>query len=209
MTPVSMLLTDAFSHHDACFYYCFNASRRCVFLTWRLLQCFSEMHFPIMTPVSIIIRDAISYHDACFYYSQRCIFLSWRLFQCFSEMHFPIMTPVSIILRDAFSYNDACFYYFHRCIFLSWRLFLLFSQMHFLSWRLFLLFSEMHFPIMTLVYILFADALFYHDLGLILADVLFRSCVVIDKGCLSGSVWLRQDGATSKGWLRTRALSNS
>ena len=67
----------------------------------------------------------------------------------------------------------------------------------------------MHFPIMTLVYILFADALFYHDLGLIVADVLFRSCVVIDKGCLSGSVWLRQDGATSKGWLRTRALSNS
>ncbi len=91
------------------------------------------------------------------------------------------MTPVSMFLRDAFFYHDAFFS----------------------------LFSEMHFPIMTLVSVLFADALFYHDLGFILADVLFRSCVVIDKGCLSGSVWLRQDGATSKGWLRTRALGNS
>ena len=182
-------------------------------LSWCLFLLFPQMHFPIMTPVSMLLTDAFSHHDACFYYcfnaSRRCVFLTWRLLQCFSEMHFPIMTPVSIIIRDAISYHDACFYHFHRCIFLSWRLFLLFSQMHFLSWRLFLLFSEMHFPIMTLVYILFADALFYHDLGLILADVLFRSCVVIDKGCLSGSVWLRQDGATSKGWLRTRALSNS
>ena len=152
VTPVSMLLTDAFSHHDACFYYCFNASRRCIFLTWRLLQCFSEMHFPIMTPVSIIIRDAISYHDACFYHFHRCIFLSWRLFQWCSQMHFSMMTPVSIVFTDAF---------------------------------------------------------FYHVLGLILGYVLFCHCVVIDKGVLSGSVWLRQDGATSKGWLRTRALGNS
>jgi len=67
----------------------------------------------------------------------------------------------------------------------------------------------MHFSIATLVSIVFTDAYFYHDLGLILADVLFCRRVAIDKGVLSGSGWLRQPGATSKGWLRTRALGNS
>ena len=67
----------------------------------------------------------------------------------------------------------------------------------------------MHFSIMTLVSNVLADAFFYHDLGLTLGYVLFCHCVIIDKGVLSGSVWLRQDGATSKGWLRTRALGNS
>ena len=74
MTPVSIIFTDAFFYRDACFYYshrcivyrdaCFYCSHRCIFQSWRLFQCCSQMHFPIMTPVSIIVSMLLA--DAFF-----------------------------------------------------------------------------------------------------------------------------------------------
>ena len=120
------------------------------------------------------------------------------------------MTLVCIVFRHAFFYHEACFNGTHRYIFLSWRWFVLCLDMHFsIMTPVSMVLTDAFFYDDAGFYIFFTDACFCHDLGLILGYVLFCHCVVIDKGVLSGSVWLRQYGATSKGWLRTRALGNS
>ena len=92
MTPVSIVFTDAFCYHGACFnsphrcifFYqgaCLNGSHACVCLSWRWFVLCLDIHFSIMTPVSMVLTDAFFYHDARFYCFHRCILLSWRLFQ--------------------------------------------------------------------------------------------------------------------------------
>ena len=73
MTPVSIVFTDAFCYHDACFnsshrcicYHdaCFNGTHRCIFLSWRWFVLCLDMHFSIMTPVSMVLTDAFFYHE--------------------------------------------------------------------------------------------------------------------------------------------------
>ena len=142
-----------------------------------------------MMLVSMVLTDAFVYHGAGFLWFSPIHIPSGRWFEWFSQMHFPMLTDI-VFYRDAvflwfsqthFSIMTLCFYGSHKYIFLSWRY----------------------------VSMVLTDAFFHHSLGVILANVSFRRCAAMDKAVVSGSGWLREPGATSKGWLRTRAVSNS